>query len=567
VDPASRRRATLLGAAFCGLFLALLARLYAVQVAGHETQLARRDAQVRAVAGLPASRSAIYDRGGQVLACSIPVDSVWVDPSALSDRPAAARLLAAALRLRPEAVLENLNAHVTKRFVWVKRRVSADEARDARALLEHPVFRVDRKSSPEPKLGFSTEFARRYPFGSLLSHVLGHDSEDPASKEGAERSLDPWLESRARTFEIRVDGRRSGLDGPRPEAPGAEAVLTLDILLQKVVEEELDAACAEFRPRWAVAVALDPRSGAVLAIANRPAFDPNRPTDSSGDARRNRALTDPYEPGSTLKPFVAAWALDLGVATPDTRIDCEHGLWKHGARLLHDHHPYGTISLAEVIIHSSNIGAAKIGALMLGRARTWECMRRWGFGSRTGIDLPAEDDGRLFPLAKWNEFSDTSVPMGHEIAVTPLQLVAAMSAIANGGTLYRPYVVRRLVAADGTVVADPGPQAVRRVIGEKAAREMTEILRRVVAEGTGRKAQVPGVDVAGKTGTSQKIDPVTKKYTHEKYISSFVGFAPAEAPRMCVAVILDEPQGAYYGGSTAAPAVGKIVQRGLVHVK
>jgi cell division protein FtsI (penicillin-binding protein 3) len=347
-----------------------------------------------------------------------------------------------------------------------------------------------------------------------------------------------------------------------------EATLTISLLLQGIVEEALDEACNEHRPKWAVAVVMNPRTGEILAIANRPTFDPNHAGDARADARLNRAVTFPYEPGSTLKPFTCAYALDLGVVKPDTMIDCENGLWHHGPRTLHDHHPYAKITLADVIKFSSNIGAAKVGALMLGQKRLYECMKRWGFGERTGVDMPAEDPGLLFPLSRWTIYSETSVPMGHEISITPLQLCAAMSAIANGGTLYKPYVVRRIASTDGTVMVDNGPEAVRRVIGQKAAKEIVQILEGVVLDGTGKKAAVPGVRVAGKTGTSQKIDPRTHQYTHEKYIASFVGFAPVEDPKLCIAVVLDEPQGgSYYGGAVAAPVVGKILQRGLIYAK
>jgi cell division protein FtsI (penicillin-binding protein 3) len=382
-----------------------------------------------------------------------------------------------------------------------------------------------------------------------------------------ERAANAFLAGQKGSRVVPVDARRRPLDGADAEPAGADIVLTVDLAFQRIVEEELDAACAESRPRWAVAVALEPGTGAVLAMAVRPGFDPNDPGAAPADARRNRGVTDPYEPGSTLKPFLAAWALDQGLATPETRYDCENGLWKHGPRLLHDHHPYGILTLAEVIKHSSNIGAAKLGALSLGRDRLYEGLRRFGFGERTGTDLPAEDAGSLKPPARWDRYTVTSIPIGHEISVTPLQLAAAMSAIANGGTLYRPFVVRRALAADGTLLAENGPFPVRRVVGERAAWQMIAILKEVVAGGTGRRAQVPGVAVAGKTGTTQKVDPATGRYTHERFISSFVGFAPADEARVCVAVVIDEPQGAYYGGAVAAPVVGRIIRRGLIHLE
>lgn len=565
MDTATRRRAGFLIALFGVAFIAVLVRLFSIQVSAHESYVSRREAQTRGRVKIEPARGAILDARGQVLAVSVPVESVWANPAAIEDRAEAARVLAVTLGLKADFVRERLETP-KREFVWIKRRVSAGEAEAVRRLTIDPLFRPGKKS-PETRLGLVTEYSRRYPFGTLLGNVLGFQSGDPSMHEGIERSMDAVLSGQTVSAAVTVDGCRRPL-GPTPfGASGSDVILTFDVLFQKVVEEELDAACAEFRPKWAVAIAMDPRNGAIRAIANRPGFDPNEPAKAEGEARLNRAVAVPYEPGSTLKPFLAAMAIEQGLATPQTKFDCENGLWKHGSRILHDHHPYGMLTLADVITVSSNIGAAKLGALTLGKERLHAGLRSFGFGARTGVDLPAEDDGRLFPLERWNSFSVTSVPIGHEIAVTPLQLVAAMSALANGGTLYRPFAIRRVQAPDGTVMAENGPQAVRRVVGEKTAREMTEILRNVVEKGTGKKAQVPGTSVGGKTGTTQKVDPRTKRYTHERYISSFVGFAPVEKPRVCVAVVLDEPQGAYYGGATAAPVVGKIIQRGLVYLE
>jgi cell division protein FtsI (penicillin-binding protein 3) len=564
VETATRRRAGFLIALFGVAFSAVLVRLFSIQVSAHETFNSRREAQTRGLVKIEPARGEILDIRGQVLAVSVPVESVWANPSEITDRPEAARVLAGALGLKEDLVRERLEAP-KREFVWIKRRVTPREAEAVRRLTIDPLFRPAKKS-PETRLGLVTEYSRRYPFGTLLGNVLGFQSGDPSMHEGIERSMDSVLAGETVSAAVTVDGCRRPV-GPSPSGiPGADVILTFDVLFQKVVEEELDAACAEFRPKWAVAIAMDPRTGEIRAIANRPGFDPSEPAKAEGEARLNRAVAVPYEPGSTLKPFLAAMAIDQGLATPQTKFDCENGLWKHGSRILHDHHPYGTLTLLDVITVSSNIGAAKLGALTLGKERLHAGLRSFGFGARTGIDLPAEDDGRLFPLARWNSFSVTSVPIGHEIAVTPLQLVTAMSALVNGGTLYRPFAIRRVQAPDGTVLAENGPRAVRRVVGEKAAREMVEILKNVVEKGTGKKAQVPGTAVGGKTGTTQKVDPKTRQYTHERFISSFVGFAPAEKPRVCVAVVMDEPQGAYYGGATAAPVVGKIVQRGLIYL-
>jgi cell division protein FtsI (penicillin-binding protein 3) len=430
-----------------------------------------------------------------------------------------------------------------------------------------PPFKLERRDTDQ-RLGLKTEYQRQYPNGSVLAAVLGHDSGDPKQLEGLERTLAAFLLPAPKFVAVVHDGRQTQMGAPSIDLHGAEATLTIDLLLQRVVEEELEAACAEHKPKWAVAVVLNPKTGEILAIANRPTFDPNKFGSAAAEARIDRVVTYPYEPGSTLKPFTTAVALDLGLVKPDTIIDCENGLWVIGARRLHDHQPYGRIPITDVIVYSSNIGAAKVGSQILGQKRLYDCMKRWGFGERTGVDLPAEDSGLLFPLARWTSFSETSVPMGHEITVTPLQLAVAMSAIANGGTIYRPYCIRRIASTDGSLMVDNGPQAVRRVIGSKSSKEMIDILKEVVKRGTGKKAAVDGIDVAGKTGTSQKIDPKTHQYTHEKYIASFVGFAPADDAKLCIAVVLDEPQGgSYYGGAVAAPVVGNIIRRGLVYAK
>lgn len=563
MDRSSRRRAAVVGAAFAVLFLALLARLYAVQILGVEKRLDARLAQGRGIVNDTRPAGTIVDQNDQILALSVPVESLWLNPSAFTapERAEALRRLAAVLGLRDAELRAKVEARATRDFVWIARKLPEDLAKAVKALLADPLF----KRGAEPKAGFQIEYARRYPHGTLLSHVLGHRGED--TQEGVEKFANEWLKARTVSTPMDVDARRHPLGASSVDYGTTSVELTVNLHFQRILEEEMDALLGEFTPKWAAAVALDPRTGAVLAIVNRPTFDPNTPAATGADSRLNRAIVFPYEPGSTLKPFTAVVALDLGLVRPDTKIDCENGIWKHGPRLLHDHHPYGKISVADIQIHSSNIGAAKIGALILGAKRTHEALTRFGFGEPTGIDLPAEDNGRLFPLRKWNIYSETSVPMGHEIMVTPLQLVAAMSAIANGGTLYKPWVIKRVETSDGVVLAEGAPRAVRRVVSEKAAREMVDILKLTVKDGTGKKAAVEGVEVGGKTGTSQKIDPVTKRYTHEKYISSFVGFAPADDPKICLAVIVDEPKGAYYGGAVAAPVVGRALSRGLVHLK
>jgi cell division protein FtsI (penicillin-binding protein 3) len=566
VDHQSRRRAGIIHLFFCALFLGLISRLYCVQIRDHEKQSKLRDIQTTGKMTVEDVRGVVKSADGQLLAVSCPVEYVWVNPAIIADHVGAAKILAPILGMKEAEILAKL-AMPDRKWVILKKVLTSGESGRIRTLMTQAPFKRERRETQE-RIGIGTDYRRQYPHGSVFGPALGHESADPGHDEGLEKALAPLLTRPPRTVSVSKDGRQNALGAPTIDLHTNEATLTIDLHLQEVVEDKLEAACAEFRPKWAVAIAMDPRTGAILALANRPTYDPNKPGEAPAGGRLNRAVTFPYEPGSTLKPFTAAYALDLNLIRPDTMIDCENGLWHHGPRGLHDHHPYAKIPLSDVIKFSSNIGAAKIGALTLGQKRLYECMKMWGFGTRTGVDLPAEDPGLLFPLSRWTIYSETSVPMGHEISVTPLQLTTAMCAIANGGTLYKPYIVRRVTSSDGSVMVDNGPQVVRRVIGPKAAKEMVEILKGVVKDGTGKKAAVPGVEVAGKTGTSQKIDPRTKQYTHEKYIASFVGFAPANDPKLCVAVILDEPQGgSYYGGAVAAPVVGQIVQHGLIYVK
>ncbi|MBI4565096.1 MAG: penicillin-binding protein 2 [Planctomycetes bacterium] len=555
-------------AALTLVFFLLVFRLYDLQIAGHEFYSAAREAQRRGVLELRPPRGLIVDARGTPLAVSAPVGSIAADPSRMPDRSAAARLLAAALG-RPasdvEATLSKTRrgsdgAERPVEFVWLQRHAS-EETTQAVSRLNIPGLHIRR------------EFDRVYPYGSLLAHTLGIVNIDDVGGEGLERTLDAWLGGADVRRRVDVDGRRRARTWPELPLSGSNAQLTIDARLQRVVEKALDGAVERHKPRWAVAVLLDPRTGAIQALANRPTFDPSRPVPDGVNpaeaalARRNLAIIAPYEPGSTWKPFAVAGALEAGLVRPDSRVDCENGVWKCGARVLHDHKPYGMLTVTDVIAKSSNIGAAKVGGVMLGAKRLWRIADAFGFGKRTGIDLPLEDAGTLYPLFRWTSLSVTSLPMGHEIAATPLQLVTAMAAIANGGRILRPYVVERITAPDGTLLSATEPQVVRQAVGEKTCAEMRKILREAVRAGTGTKADVEGLDVCGKTGTTRKVDPATGRYTREKHTSSFLGFAPQERARVCLIVVVDEPQGEYYGGAVAAPIAAEILREGMKYVR
>ena len=557
--PSSRRRAKAVFVVLTLLFSGIIFRLYDLQIAGHESYRRVREDQSRGVIDQRRPRGTIYDSRGDALAISVPVASVSAAPSRVTDLQDAASRLAPVLSMRADELLKLLGKTRTGSdgatrpadFVWIRRHVSAEVAAAVRKL-------------KLPGIGLAPEFDRSYPQGKLLAHVLGLSDIDDRGGEGLERRFESTLAGNRSREEVDVDGRRRTLEFPDFASAGCDVYLTIDAQFQRVVEDALDAACERHRPSWAVAVAMDPRTGALLALANRPVYDPNRP--GPGPALRNLAVASPYEPGSTWKVFTVAGALEAGVVTPSTVFDCEMGSWRYGARVLHDHDPFGRLSVTGIVVESSNIGVAKVG-IKLGPKRLWQAADAFGFGRKTGVDLPSESRGMLHPLGRWNSFSITSVPMGHEISVTPLQLAVAFSAIANGGSVLRPYVVDRVVGPDGALKHRAEPKVERRAVSERVAADMRRMLREVVKSGTGTKAEVEGLEVAGKTGTTQKVDPATRRYSHRLYTSSFVGFAPAEGARICVAVIIDEPQGEYYGGAVAAPVVAEILKNGMKFVR
>ncbi len=565
-NPAGRARAVFIALAL--VFFGLVFRLYDLQVSGHESSDRAQGRQATGLLDVRRPRGVFRDAQGETLAVSVPVTSIYAEPGKIGDRDAAARRLAPVLGLPEPRLLALLSRTVAgpggaarpADFVWLRRHVTDAQARGVKDLAI-------------PGVAGRTEFDRAYPQGRHLCHVLGLCDIDDAGGEGLERTLDSFLTGASRRAVVPMDGRRRPLDYPELPPAGADVRLTIDLRLQRVVEDALDALCRRASPKWAVVVAMDPRTGAILALANRPDYDPNEPVPPGMDpveaarSRQNLAVIAPYEPGSTWKPFAVVGTLDAGLATPETIVDCEMGAWKCGKRLLHDHHPYGRLSVKDVIAKSSNIGAVKIGGVLLGAERLWKVADRFGFGRRTGVDLPAEDPGTLHPLARWTSYSVSSVPMGHEIGVTPLQLVTAMSAIANGGEIVRPYVVDRITSAEGEVLKQAKPEVLRRAASAASCAQMREILREVVVSGTGTKAAVEGLEVCGKTGTTQKVDPATGTYGHNRYISSFVGFAPKEDARICIAVIVDEPKGEYYGGTVAGPVVQEILSRGMAFAK
>jgi cell division protein FtsI/penicillin-binding protein 2 len=509
---------------------------------------------------VPARPGEIVDRHGHVFATSICVRSVYVVPKEIRDGWRIARELGAALGLDRDRLFEHIAAHPERQFLWVKRRLSDEEA-----------DRVRELKLPANVWGFRDEFRRLYPQGTVAAQVVGLRDIDGHGQGGIEQSLDELLRGRDGSRDLVQDARGRVLEvrenSATPPRHGQSVVLTLDAVIQVYAEHALDDVVAQWKPKSACATVLDPKTGDILAMASRPTFDPNHADQAPAEAWKNRAICDMYEPGSTFKPFVVAWGLAQGCLRQDEGFYCENGEYHMGHRVLHDHHKYGQLSIVDILVKSSNIGMAKIGQRM-GNARLYQAAAAFGFGGRTGIELPGELPGRLRPFKKWNSYSTGSVPMGQEVAATPLQIIAAYSALANEGTLQTP----RLVVREAGDSASAGSGIVSHVIDSQVANWVRrEALAAVVSRGTGKKAAISGYEIFGKTGTAQKLDPQTGQYSRELHVSSFVCGAPVDEPRVLVMISVDEPSvslnGEHFGGSVAAPAAGELLHHALTRLK
>jgi cell division protein FtsI (penicillin-binding protein 3) len=556
---ARRARILCVAGLFVVLFGLLLARAVDLTVLRGPDFARRATQQHRQTITLTPHRGPIVDRGGDLLASSVNVPSIFVRPRQVTAADVA-RLpaLAKALGLPPAIVKAKVTSG--QPFVWLKRQATPQQADAVARVGIAAVGRID-------------EARRFYPHGQLAAHVLGLVGVDSQGLGGLERRYDKLVRGTAEEVEVARDAHgRVFYKGGVDERPldGSRVELTIDVGVQTVVERELAAGVVAAGARAGAAIVMDPATGEVLALANYPTFNPNDPGDRTTrgwkDRSRNRVLTDPYEPGSTYKGILAAAALDRGVVRPGDNMFCENGSYPYANKVIHDVHPHGWLTMAEAIKFSSNICATKI-ADRLGKERYYQYLRDFGFGARTGLDLPGEEPGLLRNVSTWARIDLATHSFGQGVSVTPVQLAAAFGAIANGGTLMRPFVVRRIVAADGTVLQDNHPVAVRRVIKPETARVATDILRRVVEEkgGTGVKARIDGYPVAGKTGTAQKVTPGARGYSG-KFIGSFVGYLPADAPRAVILVMIDEPAGRGFGGTVAAPVfqrIGTVVMQAM----
>jgi cell division protein FtsI (penicillin-binding protein 3) len=509
-----------------------------------------RDQYVRQLVLRP-RRGMVTDRTGVPIAVSADAESVFVDPEPFEAAPAAAvQKLAKTLGTDARALVKRIGQRT--RFVWLKRRVSPAEAAAVRKLAV-------------PGVGLVPETKRYYPKGALAANLLGFVGDDGNGLEGLERSADELLRGEPSKVPSLRDGAGKTVlrDTPDPgrTREGARIELTIDQGLQMATEQALARAVTGARALSGMALALDPATGELLAIATWPTFNPNAPRP--GEVLKNRAVTDTWEPGSTFKTFAIAGALDRGVLKATDAIDCGNGELAIGAHVIHDHANLGWAGPSKILALSSNVGAARIGA-RLGREGLHEVLTSFGFGERTGVGLPAEHRGQL-PRFR-SDIAVATASFGHGVTATALQVTAAMGAIANGGVLVRPRVVKRVVdVASGEVLEEGRPEPVRRVVRAETAATIGRWLAGVIEneKGTGRRARLEGWRAAGKTGTAQKADNVSGGYSADRHFSSFVGFAPLEAPRIAIGVFIDEPQGEIYGGEVAAPAFKQIAEYAL----
>ncbi len=503
---------------------------------------------------VPPMRGLITDREGKEFVTNLKTPSIYAIPRVIpkEDKAKVAKEVALILKLDRKGVEAKLSKD--KAFVWLKRRTNMEEAEEIKKL-------------KNPGLGILEESKRFYPEGSMLAHVIGFSNVDNEGLEGIERYMDADLRGRPGKRITKRDalGREiKALEEKNlPAIDGNKIVLTIDQHLQYLTERALDQAFKQWKAKAGWAIVMDPYTGEILAIANRPAFDPTHYHGSVPDTRRNRAITDMYEPGSVFKIVAASGALNEGVVTPETLINCENGKWNWGLKVLHDVHPYGTIPVWQVIVKSSNIGTVKI-AKKLTPEKLQEYIKNFGFGGLTGIDLAGEAPGFTRPPAQWSKTSPYNIPMGQEVMVTAIQMTAAIAVIANGGHLVKPYIISRVEDPAGVVLKVKKPTVKKTVIRPETAAMMRQILTRVVDEGTGTKAKIPGIPVGGKTGTGQKILPGGKGYSHNAFMSSFIGFAPSDNPRYVMTVVLDEPKPLYYGGTVAAPVFKEVMEAALL---
>jgi len=554
-----RARIALLGVCVMCVAMLVVVRAFHVQIStGDRLREMAEDQHLRHLRVSP-RRGAIYDRHGAELAVSADVDSVYANPRRLKameqDPTTVARSIAKVLDVDPQQLAKRLGAD--RYFVWIERRVTPNEATRIREL-------------DIPGIELTTEARRYYPNRHLAAHLIGFADIDGRGIEGIELAYEDRLRGSDRRVEAIRDRRGHVVFADDMEddrtIQGQSVVLTIDKAIQHIAERELALGVRTFEARGGSVVVMDPSTGEILALANYPPFNPNEPSKHPTAHRRNRAVVDRFEPGSTVKPFTMAAALAAGAVKPNQSINCENGVTRMGGRLLHDAHPYEWLTPTQILAYSSNIGTAKI-AQDLGKKDLYRGFRRFGFGEPTGLGVPGETAGILRHYRRWYEIDTAAVSFGQGMSVTNVQLATAMSAIANGGRLMQPMLVRRMSDGHGATIEENKPRVRRQVVPRRVAKLVGQMLTAVTEPGgTAIEAAVNGYLVAGKTGTAQKADYVHGGYAKDKWLASFIGFAPADRPSVVISVVIDEPVIAHYGGTVAGPVFRRIAEVTLRHM-
>ena len=529
---------------------AVLARLVYLQLFCYSDYFAKAQHQQQRIFEISPMRGVIYDRNGRELAISIPMDSVFGDPAEIKEPQLVARLLSRVLAIPADEI-------------ETKIRGASKPVRLAKKLSPETVERIDEMNLKG--VFFQKENRRVYPQHEFLSHVLGWVDVDEKGMGGIEQELDKQIRGWPGRVMVMADGKRQFYDRNEASAdPGASVVLTIDETIQYIAEKELAAVIGESHAKSGTVLVQDPSNGALLAVANYPTFDPNDPGKFPAEKRQDLAIAAAYEPGSTFKTITMTGAIENGVTNPDELVDCQEGSIVVAGRLIHDHLPFGILSVRDVLAKSSDVGTIKV-ALRLGAPKFYDVMRDFGIGEPTGIELPGENRGKLRTLDNWTASSIGSVAIGQEISLTPVQIISAISAIANGGTLYRSHVVQEVGGSTKLPLA-PRPEPVQ-VTDAKTAATVREMMEAVLLEGgTGKPARLDGYTAAGKSGTAQKIDPKTGRYSPTQYVASFVGFAPVNEPAVTILVVLDSPVGQHMGGNLGGPVFKRIAEQVLAYL-
>jgi cell division protein FtsI (penicillin-binding protein 3) len=529
----------------------ILIRLVQLQIFEHESfvQLATQRQQVRR--SILAPRGVIYDSHLHELASSVTLSTVIAEPRSINDKPMVARRLAEILELDPQDLLSQMLNPKRQYFLEVKRCIDPQAEKRIEALNLDGVYFVDTSM-------------RVYPNRELACQTLGFVNRDNKGGAGIEQKYDEELQGKEGIYSFEVDAHRRSFRLKVDKAPvqGHSLVLSIDKFIQSIADRHLAAGVEKAHAKSGIAIIMESETGRILALSNYPQFNCNKYNKYKADRWLNRAISDMFEPGSTFKVVVATAALEAGLTRPDEMIDCLNGAITIGRHVFHDHKPYGLLSFSQILEFSSNVGAARLG-LRLGEERLYKWLRIFGFGSKTGVDLPGEFAGRVLDWSDWSGLSIGAISFGQEVGVTSIQILTAINAIANGGYRVRPFIVDRIIDEEGNRISVTTPEKTR-FMSPQTAEAVSNAFEGVVLRGTGRRAALEGYRAAGKTGTAQKA--VNGRYSNTKYVASFIGFAPLPKPRITVLVQIDEPQGGHYGGDVCAPFFQSIAQETLLQL-